>query len=63
MAVLLAMEKGNTVAEVLKLSHKRPNPGHKGLAYPAKPPPDHLWVRDDLRVWLGSKGCPRGPTR
>ena len=26
------MEKGNTVAEVLKLSHKRPDPGHKGHA-------------------------------
>ena len=59
LAILLSKEQGNTVAEVLHLSHKSPDPGYKGLALPAKPPPDHLWVRDNLRVWLGTKGCKR----
>ena len=59
LAILLSKEQGKTMSEILHLGHKRPDPGHEGLAHPARPPPDHLWVRDSLRVWLGTNGCKR----
>ena len=57
LAILLSKEQGKTVNKILHLGHKRPDPGHEDLAHPARPPPDHLWVRDSLRVWLGTRGC------
>ena len=59
LAMVLARQMKSTVAEVLRLGHKRPDPSHQELVYPAQPPPDHLWVTDDLRHWLGRKGCER----
>ena len=56
LAILLSNQLGKPVSEVLRLGHLRPDPV---LAYPAPAPPDHLWVRDDLRVWLGTLGCRR----
>ena len=59
LATLLAMDRGVSVAKVLELPHKRPDPGYEGLRHPAKRPPGHLWCRDDLRVWLGTVGVRR----
>ena len=59
LAILLSKEQGKTVAKILQLGHRRPDPGHEDLAHPARPPPDHLWVRDSLGVWLGTRGCKR----
>ena len=52
LSILLSTQLGKPVSEVLRLWHLRPDHVHEGLAYPAPAPPDHLWVRDDLRVWL-----------
>ena len=59
LAWVLAMRRGTTVAEVLRLGHKKPDPGHQGLIYPAKPPADNLWATDCLRRWLQEEGCAR----
>ena len=59
LAILLSNQLVKPVSDVLRHGNLRPDPGHEGLAYPARAPPDHLWVRDDLRVWLGTLGCRR----
>ena len=59
LAWVLARQRGTTVAEVLRLGHKMPDPGHQELVFQAKPPADHLWVTDCLRRWLGEEGCER----